>query len=80
MKISRGSVSYFGSPWSVLARCARDWWRGYTDGDIWNAQVKVHNARGPGAVIPLTSAEFKAYVIRGERSVYLRFDDDAPSA
>jgi hypothetical protein len=39
-----------------------DWWRGYTDEDVWNAANKMMCPSGPGDVVPLTHGEYKAVI------------------
>jgi len=41
----------------------RDLYRGYTDEDIYSAYIKITKSRPkPGSIIPLTNAEFKAFI------------------
>jgi hypothetical protein len=46
-----------------LATKLRDWWRGYSDGDVVALRTKWQNAllaQRPGALVMLTSAEHRA--------------------
>lgn len=45
-----------------LATKLRDWWRGYSDGDVVSLRTKWQHAQAerPGAVVMLTTAEHKA--------------------
>lgn len=48
--------------WTMSIRIRiRDWWRGYTNDDVASAMRKTEGPHKPGAIIPFTSAEHRAW-------------------
>jgi hypothetical protein len=46
-----------------IAKAIRDWWRGYSDADVWSLANRIQPdfpAGVPGAIVPLTNGEWRA--------------------
>lgn len=48
-------------PLDLIVRLLRDWWRGYSDCDIWMAEQKMHGPFYQGQITFFSEREWKAY-------------------